>query len=138
MFNKNDRAKKSLFDLALADVMQRGGQGAGGRVHGNNAGDEEEDDYMSEKFLVVEPEKKSTIGKKRAAPPPPPRQLPKKEAVFDCVYIDIGGGIERVINDFLFFHKEKKALEDGLAKKIDESNKGFQLLSKLGYKCVSY
>lgn len=32
--------------------------------------------------------------------------------------------------------QEKKILEEGLAKHIDQSNKGFQLLSKMGFKCA--
>ena len=34
--------------------------------------------------------------------------------------------------------QERKTLEEGLSRQIDNSNKGFQLLSKMGFKYASY
>src|SRR5690242_2044680 len=35
------------------------------------------------------------------------------------------------------FAQERKALEEGLSREIDQSNKGYQLLSRMGFKCVA-
>ena len=34
--------------------------------------------------------------------------------------------------------QERKILEEGLSRQIDNSNKGFQLMSKMGFKYASY